>query len=231
MYIAFRLAGDRGVEHLRDRVALRRATAGRPTPASNELRDLLVVDRAVGRVGVGQRAHVGGALDVVLAAQRQQRRARAADLAGHHRQVAEQLHDLGAVLVLGHAEAPQDRGVARPRRRCGRPRSRSAAGMPVISCDGLGRVGRRAAPRARRSPRCAAAMKSWSVSPSRRDDVARARARPRRSCPGRGDEVQHAVVGQLDPARVDRDELAAAQRRLLDARADDRVALRSGWRR
>ena len=38
-------------------------------------------------------------------------------------------------------------------------------------------------------------------------------------------EVQRGVVGQLDPARVDRDEPQAAQRRLLDARADDRVAL------
>ncbi len=43
--------------------------------------------------------------------------------------------------------------------------------------------------------------------------------------PGRGTQVQHAVVGELDPARVDRHELHPAQRRLLDARADDRVAL------
>ena len=43
--------------------------------------------------------------------------------------------------------------------------------------------------------------------------------------PGRGREVQDAVVGELDPPRVDRHELHPAQRRLLDARADDRVAL------
>ncbi len=44
------------------------------------------------------------------------------------------------------------------------------------------------------------------------------RARPR-------GQVHHPVVGQLDPARIDRDQLAALQRRLLDPGADDRVTL------
>ena len=39
------VAGDRGVEHLRDRVALARATAARPSAASKLRRDLLVADR------------------------------------------------------------------------------------------------------------------------------------------------------------------------------------------
>ena len=141
-----------------------------------------------------------------------------ADLAGHHRQVAEQLDDLGAVLVLGHAEAPEQAGVARPRRRCARPRSRSAAGTPVISLDRRPACSPRSARRPPRSPRCAPRR-----TPRRRSRRGgRTCARPRTTAalvPGPRRAVQHAVVGQLDAPRVDRDQLQPAQRRLLDARA------------
>ena len=116
-------AGDRRVEHLRDLQP--RAARQRDAPARLErLRDLLVVDPPVAGVGVGQRAHVGRALDVVLPAQRQQRRAGAPDLPGHQRERADQLRDLRAVLVLGDAQAPQDATPRRPRRR----RARRARG-------------------------------------------------------------------------------------------------------
>ena len=73
-------------------------------------------------------------------------------------------------------------------------------------------------------PSVRSSMKRSSSRPSATQHVRqpeqhrRVRARPRR-------QVQHAVVGELDPAGVDRDELQAAQRRLLDPRADDRVGL------
>ena len=126
------VARDRGVEHLRDRVAL--LARDLDAPRLLELpRGGLVADRAIRRVGVRQRAHVARALHVVLAAQRQQRRAEPADVARHQRHVADQLDDLGAVLVLGHARGPTRSRRSRPRRRCGRPATRSSAGMPVIS--------------------------------------------------------------------------------------------------
>ena len=131
---------DGGVEHLGHLVAdlARKRDAPR---LLEQARDVLVVDATVGGVGVRQRAHVRGALDVVLAAQRQQRRSRAADLAGHQREVADQLDDLRAVLVLGHAETPDDAGVLRLARRCARPRSRSSGADSRDLRNRVGRVG------------------------------------------------------------------------------------------
>ena len=101
--------------------------------------------------------------------------------------------------------------------------------MPVISCDRVGRVGLEQL--LERLVALGARVDEALVDePVAAHDVAQAEhhggvgARARR-------EVQHAVVGQLDPARVDRHEPQAAQRRLLDPRADDRDGPRSGWRR
>ena len=57
---------------------------------------------------VGDGAHVAAALHVVLAAQRDQAGAVAADVAGEQRQVDQREHVVGRVVVLGDAEGPAD---------------------------------------------------------------------------------------------------------------------------
>ena len=101
--------------------------------------------------------------------------------------------------------------------------SRSAAGTPEISSTASGVVQRQQLEQ--RLVALGARGDEVGVGePVAVDDVrdaehhGRVGAGPRR-------EVQDAVVGELDPARVDRHELHPAQRRLLDPRADDRVAL------
>ena len=61
---------------------------------------------------VRERAHVAGALDVVLAAQRVHADARPADVAGRHGEVGDRHHRGRALAVLGDAEAVVDRAVA-----------------------------------------------------------------------------------------------------------------------
>ena len=69
---------------------------------------LRVVDALVVGVHHRDQAGVGRALHVVLAAQRVQAGARAADLAGHQRQRDQAARVVGAVHVLADAHAPQD---------------------------------------------------------------------------------------------------------------------------
>jgi hypothetical protein len=53
-------------------------------------------------------AHVGHALHVVLAAQRVHAAAGFAHVAGDHGQVGDQHHGVGALVVLGDAQAVED---------------------------------------------------------------------------------------------------------------------------
>ncbi len=66
----------------------------------------------IARQFVRERAHVAGALHVVLAAQRVHADAGAADIAGHHREVGDRDHRGGALAVLGDTESVIDRAVA-----------------------------------------------------------------------------------------------------------------------
>src|SRR5262245_65796522 len=66
-----------------------------------------LVARILGRRGAG----VARALDVVLAAQRVDARALAAEVAGQQRQIAEALHVVDTADVLGDAECIVDRGA------------------------------------------------------------------------------------------------------------------------
>jgi hypothetical protein len=136
---------------------------------------------------------------------------------------AEELDHLGAVLVLGHAEAPEERAA---RRLAVEDRGRFQIG----GGDGGDLLDRRRVVAREqlldRLPAFGARGDERGVGePFAEDHVAEPEgdggvgARP-------GREVDLTVIGQLDPPRVDRDQLAAAQRRLLDPRADDRVALR-----
>ena len=82
----------------------------------------VVRDVAIARQFVRERAHVAGALHVVLAAQRVHADAGAADIAGRHGEVGDR-HDGGrALAVLGDAEAVIDRAIAAAWRRAGRRR-------------------------------------------------------------------------------------------------------------
>ena len=214
-------AGDRAVQHLGHLQAA--LTLQRDAPALLELPSHhVVLDVAVGGVRVGERAHVGRALDVVLAAQRQQCAAGLADLAGEQREIADQLHALRAVQLLGDAEAPRDGGAL--------------GGAVELGCahnvgggdagDLLDRLGRIRAddvgePVEALEPLADERLVDEAVAD---DDVGepveerRVRAGPQRA-------VQDAVVGELDAPRVGRDQLRAVERRLLHARARDRMAL------
>ncbi len=105
------LAVERGLEHVRDAQA--RLALQRNAPGPLEVRAHRGVgDVAVAREFVRERAHVAGALHVVLPAQRIHADALASDVAGGHREVGDR-HDRGRALrMLGHAEAVVDRRIA-----------------------------------------------------------------------------------------------------------------------
>ena len=69
-------------------------------------------DMAIARQLVRERAHVAGALHVVLAAQRVHADAGTADIAGDHREVGDRDHRGRALAMFGDAEAVIDRAVA-----------------------------------------------------------------------------------------------------------------------
>ena len=69
-------------------------------------------DVAVARELMRERAHVAGALHVVLAAQRVHADAFAADVAGRHGEVGHGHDHRRALAMLGDAETVVDRGVA-----------------------------------------------------------------------------------------------------------------------
>ena len=79
--------------------------------------DLGVLHRLVVREEHRDQAGIGGALHVVLPAQRMQPRAGTSDLAADQRQRDETARVVGAVGVLRHAHAPEDDGALGPRKR------------------------------------------------------------------------------------------------------------------
>ena len=82
-------------------------------PGLLEPRPRLVVDFQILEAGevLGDGAHVAAALHVVLAAQRVQPRAVAADVAGQQGQVDQRENVVDGVVVLGDAERPADHGA------------------------------------------------------------------------------------------------------------------------
>ena len=67
-------------------------------------------DVLVARIGIRQRAHIAGPLDVVLAAYRVDADARLAEVAGEDRQAGQRPDRLHALIELGDTHAPQDGG-------------------------------------------------------------------------------------------------------------------------
>ena len=116
--------------------AVPRRDRARPTPLRSLARIVVVDDVLEAGQAVGDGAHVAAALHVVLAAQRVEAGAVAADVAGQQRQVDERQHVVDPVVVLGDAERPAQLGPVGAWRRRG-----PARGWP------------RRARRSRRSPR------------------------------------------------------------------------------
>ena len=105
------IAGDGVVEHVRNPEARLRIEVRTPM-LGEDAAHRLVVDGPVAGELVRERAHVAGALDVVLAAQRVDADAGAADVAGGHGEIGHR-HDHGrALAVLGDAESVVDGAVA-----------------------------------------------------------------------------------------------------------------------
>ena len=108
---ALERAVDRGIEHVGDAQA--RLGIERHAPiALEQSADRVVGDMAIARELVREGAHVAGALDIVLAAQRIHADAAPADIAGRHREIGHAHDRRGALAVLGDAEPVIDRGVA-----------------------------------------------------------------------------------------------------------------------
>ena len=111
---ALELPGQRRLHHLHHGQAGGGVQLGRgyAPGAGHQLTRGGLVHAVVVRVHHGDQAGVGRALHVVLATQRVQAGAGAADLAGHQRQRDEAARVVGAVHVLADAHAPQDHGGA-----------------------------------------------------------------------------------------------------------------------
>ena len=108
---ALERAVDRLVHHVGDAQA--RLVAELHAPESLEhLPGRVVRDVPVAGELVRERAHVAGALHVVLAAQRIHPHALAADVAGRHGEIGDRHHRGRPLRVLGDAEAVVDRAVA-----------------------------------------------------------------------------------------------------------------------
>ena len=86
------------------------------------------LDVLIARIGIRQRAHIAGALNVVLATYRVNADARLAEVAGQDRQAGQRTHGLHALIELGHAHPPQDRGGLRVGVHAG-------AGADLLSAD------------------------------------------------------------------------------------------------
>src|SRR5690606_34752946 len=220
---------DSGVEHVVDAQA--RLTVERDAPVLLEqLAHFVVADVAIARELVREAAHVATALDVVLAAQRVHADAGTADVAGAHREVGDRDDRRGALRVLGDAETVVDRAVAaggiEPRgfanglRRNARDRFEEFGAVPLVRDE--------ARPVLVFVPVAALADEGFVGEAFGDDDVREAgqhrdvgagleRQVVRRLDVGRADEV--------DPARVDHDQLGALAQAALHAAGEDRVGV------
>ncbi len=186
----------------------------------------IVGDVAIAGQLVRERAHVAGALDVVLAAQRIHADARPAEIARHHGEVGDRHDRRGALAVLGDAQAVVDRGVA-----AGGVEARGAADR--LGIDAGHQADRlRAVLRLRHESRPmleGIAVAEFAHEPlvdqAFGDDRVRQRVQQRGV--GAGPQRQ-VIVGldmrhahEVDAARVDHDQLGALTQPLLHARGED----------
>ena len=104
-------AFDSGIEHVGNAQARLGIELAVPCAFEQRARGG-IRDVTVGRQLMRERAHVAGALHVVLAAQRVHADARTADVAGRHGEVGDRHDGRGALAMLGDAEAVVDRAIA-----------------------------------------------------------------------------------------------------------------------
>ena len=133
---ALERAVDGRVQHVGDAQA--RLVVERDAPGRLEhLARRVVGDMAIAGEFVRERAHVAGALHVVLAAQRVHADAWPADIAGRHGEIGDGHHRRRALAVLGDAEAVIDRRIAagriKPRRARGSLGGHAGRSSPLAS--------------------------------------------------------------------------------------------------
>ena len=185
---------------------------------------------------VRERAHVAGALHVVLAAQRIHADARPADIAGRHGEIGDRHHRGRALAVLGDAEAVIDRAVAaggiEPRRAA--DRFRRHAGNLRHFFRAVARLGNERGPIAELVPVAALAHELF-VDQAFGDDDMRQRgedrdvgAGPQRQVIGRFDMRR---AHEIDAARIDDDQLRALRAAASSCARRTPDARRSDWRR
>ena len=222
-------AGQRGVEHVGDAVARFRVEGDAPVLLEQGAGGG-VGHRPVARQLVREGAHVAGTLDVVLAAQRIDADAGAADVAGGHGEVGDGHDRRRSLAVLGDAEAVIDRAVA--------GRGVEAGGGADVGGGHAGDAGDRLravfrlqdeGPPGREVFACAAAGDEFLIDQPFADhdvgqrvehgDVA---ARLERQMMRRGD-VRRAH--EVDGARIDHHQLGAFADAALEQRAEHRMAV------
>ena len=222
-------AFDGGVEHVGDAQAGLGVDPGAPDPLEHLARGILA-DMAVAGKLVREGAHVAGALDVVLAAQRVHADAGAADIAGEHGEVGDAHHGGGALRMFGDAEAVVDRAVAAGGKEAG-------GGAQVGGGDAgqhLGRLGRMA----RVGDEGGIVLEFVPVA-AVADEALGDQALGHDHMGHGGDDgdigagAQRQVMGgldmgrldEVDPAGVDHDEPCALAQALFQARGEDGVAV------
>ena len=179
---------------------------------------------------VRERAHVAGALHVVLAAQRIHADAGAADIAGRHRQIGDRNDGGRALAVLGNAEPVIDRAVAaggeQPRR--GAQFLRIDAGRHRGRFRTVFRHGDELRPILELAPVAAFAHKGF-VDEAFGDDHMRHRGQYRDI--GSGQQRQMVLrldmrgADDVDAARIDHDQFGACAQTLLHARREHRMRI------
>ena len=182
--------------------------------------DRRVFNRPIVGVHERDRAHVGGALHVVLATHRHHRRTPAADHAAGEHEIEERCDQVGAVGVLRESHRPQGAGLGTVGIDLRRPPDalcRNAGDLRRhLGRHGPHRLPHRVEPcRARRDER-------FGFEPAG-DDVIEHRGEQRHVRAGLHLEVDVGPPGELGAARIGHDERGAARVRALDRRAEHGV--------
>jgi hypothetical protein len=216
-------AVDGRVEH----VGMRRPGSGlSSTPQSflEHVADFRAGNMPVARQLVRERAHVAGALHVVLAAERVHADAGTADIAGRHGEVGDRHHRGRALAVLGDAEAVIDRAIAaagiEPRRAA--QFFRRHAGVDFGGFGRMGGIGDEAGPVLEFRP-VAALADEGLVEQALGDDHMGQRGQHRDIGAGpQGQMMARLDMGrahQVDAARIDDDQLGAGRSRFFSREA------------
>ena len=223
-------AFDRGIEHVGNAQARFRVELDVPH-RFELLAHRVARDVAIAGQLMRERAHVAGALNVVLAAQRVHADAGTADIAGRHREVGDRDHGGRALAVFGDAEAVIDRAIAagREQPRGGAQLLRIDAGHDRGGFRAVLRQGDEGRPILELAPVAALAHEGFVDQAFGDDDMGQ---RGEHGDVGAGHQRQ--MVQRLDVRRlhhfgaagIDHDQLGALAQPLLHARGEHRMRSR-----